>query len=1029
LKPEMQSRIEQLVQEALEVEEKQRGEFLEQQCAGDESLRREVESLLAFAKDAENFLEAPPLEIAAEALAKEKSVLEASKHESDHGMEGQTISHYRVLSRLGSGGMGVVYEAQDIRLGRRVALKFLPETMAQDETALQRFEREARAASSLNHPGICTIYEVEEHDHQPVIVMELLEGKSLKERIREGPVSTDEFLEFGTQAADALEAAHAKGIIHRDIKPGNIFIVSSGRVKILDFGLAKVRTTGAAENKAGEVEVGDDSLTQEGVIPGTTPYMSPEQAQGEEIDARSDLFSLGVVLYELATGQRPFARNNRTLTIDAIRHAHPVAPSSLNPALPAKLDAVITRTLEKDRGLRYQHAAEIRADLQRLKRDTESHKSATVARNRRLLWAAAVLVMVAAVFVGYFSFRRPAKLTEKDTIVLADFMNTTGDPVFDDTLKTALTVSLRQSPFLNVLSDDKVAETLRLMARPTTTPLTLETAREVCERAGSKAYIAGSIAELGSQYVLALKAANCQGGQTLGQEQVTAAAKERILAALGEAASHLRRELGESLSTVGKFDLPLAQATTSSLEALKAYSLGEKAHREIGTAAALPYHQRAIELDPSFAVGYQGVGNDYYVLGEDGRAREYFTKAFQLREHSSEREKLAITADYYATVTEELEKAAQTYREAIQTYPRDYRLHLDLGNVYSFEGQYERARTEYSESLGLAPDNAGASSDLVNSLLALQRFDEARRILQEAVSKRVDNFIHHNALYALSFLASDFRTMEVQRQWFTETPEENFGLSLASDSEAYAGHLRKARELTKQSVASAIHSDSKETGAIWQEIAAQREAVFGNTTNGKQEATEGLKLAPASPGAAAEAALAFAIAGYTAHAESLTQDLNKRFPLDTQMQSLWLPAIQAQLALNRNNPAVALNALKAASPIELGQIPFVNNLSCLYPAYIRGEAYLAAGQGNAAADEFQKILDHSGLVWNCWTGALARLGMARANALQWRTTQGADPAVQARALAAYKDFLTLWRDADPDIPILMQAKAEYAKLR
>ncbi len=1025
----MQSRIEQLVQEALEVEEKQRGEFLEQQCAGDESLRREVESLLAFAKDAENFLEAPPLEIAAEALAKEKSVLEASKHESDHGMEGQTISHYRVLSRLGSGGMGVVYEAQDIRLGRRVALKFLPETMAQDETALQRFEREARAASSLNHPGICTIYEVEEHDHQPVIVMELLEGKSLKERIREGPVSTDEFLEFGTQAADALEAAHAKGIIHRDIKPGNIFIVSSGRVKILDFGLAKVRTTGAAENKAGEVEVGDDSLTQEGVIPGTTPYMSPEQAQGEEIDARSDLFSLGVVLYELATGQRPFARNNRTLTIDAIRHAHPVAPSSLNPALPAKLDAVITRTLEKDRGLRYQHAAEIRADLQRLKRDTESHKSATVARNRRLLWAAAVLVMVAAVFVGYFSFRRPAKLTEKDTIVLADFMNTTGDPVFDDTLKTALTVSLRQSPFLNVLSDDKVAETLRLMARPTTTPLTLETAREVCERAGSKAYIAGSIAELGSQYVLALKAANCQGGQTLGQEQVTAAAKERILAALGEAASHLRRELGESLSTVGKFDLPLAQATTSSLEALKAYSLGEKAHREIGTAAALPYHQRAIELDPSFAVGYQGVGNDYYVLGEDGRAREYFTKAFQLREHSSEREKLAITADYYATVTEELEKAAQTYREAIQTYPRDYRLHLDLGNVYSFEGRYERARTEYSESLGLAPDNAGASSDLVNSLLALQRFDEARRILQEAVSKRVDNFIHHNALYALSFLASDFRTMEVQRQWFTETPEENFGLSLASDSEAYAGHLRKARELTKQSVASAIHSDSKETGAIWQEIAAQREAVFGNTTNGKQEATEGLKLAPASPGAAAEAALAFAIAGYTAHAESLTQDLNKRFPLDTQMQSLWLPAIQAQLALNRNNPAVALNALKAASPIELGQIPFVNNLSCLYPAYIRGEAYLAAGQGNAAADEFQKILDHSGLVWNCWTGALARLGMARANALQWRTTQGADPAVQARALAAYKDFLTLWRDADPDIPILMQAKAEYAKLR
>ncbi|MGD1082588.1 MAG: serine/threonine-protein kinase [Candidatus Sulfotelmatobacter sp.] len=1027
--PERQHRIDQLVEAALELDETQRRQFLKQNCAGDDGLRLEVESLLAFGKDAENFLEAPPLEIAAEALAKEQSALQACKHGSNRGLEGQTISHYRVLSRLGSGGMGVVYEAQDIRLGRRVALKFLPETMAQDETALQRFEREARAASSLNHPGICTIYEVEEHDHQPVIVMELLEGKSLKERIREGPVSTDEVLEFGTQAADALEAAHAKGIIHRDIKPGNIFIVSSGRVKILDFGLAKVRTAGAAENEVGEVEVEDDSLTQEGVIPGTTPYMSPEQAQGEEIDARSDLFSLGVVLYELATGQRPFARNNRTLTIDAILHAHPSAPRSLNPALPGALDAIITRALEKDRDLRYQHAAEVRADLQQLKRHTEFHESAIVARNRRVLWvAAAVLVIVAAVFVGYFSFRRPAKLTEKDTVVLADFTNTTGDPVFDDTLKTALTVSLRQSPFLNVLSDDKVAETLRLMARPTSAPLTLEITREVCQRAGSKAYIAGSIVELGSQYVLALKAVNCQGGQTLGQEQVTAAAKETILGALSEAASHLRRQLGESLATVQKFDVPLAQATTSSLEALKAYSLGEKAHREIGTAAALPYHQRAIELDPSFAIGYQGVGDDYYVLGEDGRASEYFTKAFRLREHASDREKLAITADYYSSVTGEQEKAAQTYQEAIQTYPQDYRLHLDLGTVYSFEGQHEKARRAYSESLRLVPDNAGASSDLVNSLLALQRFDEARRILQEAEAKRVDNFIHHNALYALSFLASDFQTMEAQRQWFTETPEENFGLSLASDSEAYAGHLRKARELTKQSVASAIHSDSKETGAIWQEIAAQREAAFGNAMNAKQEAADGLKLAPASPGAAAEAALAFAIAGDAARAESLAQDLNKRFPLDTQMQSLWLPAIQAQLALNRNNPALALNALKAASPIELGQIPFVNNLSCLYPAYVRGEAFLASAQGGAAAAEFQKILDHSGLVWNCWTGALAHLGVARANALQAKTSQGADAdAARLRALAAYKDFLTLWKDADPDIPILMQTKAEYAK--
>jgi DNA-binding winged helix-turn-helix (wHTH) protein/tetratricopeptide (TPR) repeat protein len=649
---------------------------------------------------------------------------------------------------------------------------------------------------------------------------------------------------------------------------------------------------------------------------------------------------------------------------------------------------------------------------------------------RPKLWKILVPAIVAlAVGSWWVSSRRARALTDKDTIVLADFTNTTGDPVFDDTLKTALTVSLRQSTFLNVLSDDKAAETLRLMARPTTTPLTLDVAREVCQRAGSKAYIGGSIAGLGSQYVLGLKAVNCQSGETLAQEQVTAAAKERILGALGEAVSQLRGELGESLATVQKFDVPLAEATTSSLEALKAYSLGEKAHREKGTSAALPYHQRAIELDPGFAMGYEGVGIDYYVLGEVGRASEYFTKAFRLREHASEREKLDITAAYYSNVTGELDKAEQTYQEAIRTYPREYRAHLDLGTVYAARGQHEKAKEAYSQSLILAPDNAGASSNLVNSLLALQRFDEARQTLQKAAERKVDVFILHNALYALSFLGADFPGMEEQLQWFTGKPEENFGLSLASDTEAYSGHLRKARELTNQSVHSAIRADSRETGAIWLEIAAQREAAFGNAMNAKQAATDGLMLAPTSPGATAEAALAFAMAGDAARAEALAQDLNKRFPLDTQIQSLWLPAIQAQLALDRKNPASFLNALRATSPIELGQIGFVINISCLYPVYVRGEAYLAAGQGSQAAAEFQKILDHSGIVWNCWTGALAHLGLARANALESRTSQGADAnAARVRALSTYKDFLTLWKDADPDIPILKQAKAEYAKL-
>jgi tetratricopeptide (TPR) repeat protein len=648
-------------------------------------------------------------------------------------------------------------------------------------------------------------------------------------------------------------------------------------------------------------------------------------------------------------------------------------------------------------------------------------------------------LLVAALIAGglYYRSRQHAAhgLTEKDTIVLADFANTTGDPVFDDTLKTALSVSLNQSPFLNVLSDNKVAATLKLMTRPRDTKLTPDVARELCQRAGSKAYIAGSIASLGSQYVLGLKAVNCQSGDPLAEQQVTAAGKEKVLDALGEAASKLRTELGESLATVQKLDVPLSEATTSSLEALKALSLGRKAHDEKGPAAALPYDQRAIELDPNFAMGYGSVGNAYYTLGELGRASDYYTKAFQLREHASEREKLAITANYYQNVTGELDKAAQTYQEEIENYSRYSPAYNNLGNAYAVQGQYERATESYRQSLRLAPDSVSPYAGLANCLLSLQRFDEARQIIHEAQARRLDNYILPSALYALAFLGADSAAMAEQQHWFAGKPEENFGLALASDTEAYGGRLAKARELTKRAVGSAVRTDNKESGAIWQANAALEQAAFGNPAEARQSAAEALNLAPTSQGVEVEAALAFAMAGDTARAESLAQDLGKRFPLDTQMQSLWLPAIQAQLALDKKNPASALTALQAdVPPIEFGQIAFVNNMSCLYHLYVRGEAYLAAGHGKEAGAEFQKIIDHSGIVWNCWTGALAHLGVARANALQARTfqgqRQGADAdAARGRALAAYKDFLTLWKDADPDIPILKEAKAEYAKLQ
>jgi tetratricopeptide (TPR) repeat protein len=568
------------------------------------------------------------------------------------------------------------------------------------------------------------------------------------------------------------------------------------------------------------------------------------------------------------------------------------------------------------------------------------------------------------------------------------------------------------------------------MTRPAGTKLMPDVVRELCQRAGSKAYLAGSIGSLGSEYVLGLKAVNCQSGDTLAQEQVTAASKEKVLDALGEAASKLRGELGESLATVQRFDVPLEQATTSSLEALKAYSLGGKTNHEKGFAAALPYYQRAIELDPNFAIGYSAVGADYASLGELGRAGEYYTKAFQLREHASEREKLTITASYYQIVTGEMDKAARAFQEQIESYPRQSAAYNMLGLLFAGQGQYEKATEITKQSVRLAPDHVEWYGNLTNYALALQRFDEARQIVHKAWARKLDNPMFHNALYALASLAQDSAGKAEQQQWFAGKPDyENWGLALASDTEAYGGHVGKARELTKRAVDSAIRADSKEDGAIWQGNAALQEAGYGDSTNARQSAAEALKLAPTNLGVESEAGLAFAMAGDTARAESLAQDLGKRFPLDTQVQSLWLPAIKAQLALDRKNPASALNALQVSSTIELGAIAFLNNISCLYPMYVRGEAYLAAGQGSAAAVEFQKILDHSGIVWNCWTGALAHLGVARANALQSRTSQGADAdAARVRALAAYKDFLTLWRDADPDIPILKQAKAEYAKL-
>ncbi len=972
--------------------------------------------------------------------------------------------------------MGEVYRALDTRLEREVALKLISDTyLATDagsgspspagtprpydtpghgtphsgsHLSHERFLREARSAATLNHPNVCSIHDTGEQDGRPYLVMELLRGQTLKHYLAKAAghgLAPDEVVSFAQQAAAALAAAHAKGIIHRDIKPANLFVIDALRgkrqIKILDFGLAKRQVGATADSRTYGLPpngVGDETaegtgvatigLTSPGSAVGTVAYMSPEQARGTPLDARTDLFSLGSVIYEMATGQPPFGGGSTADVFAALLRENPPPVSKVNPAMPKRLDLIVARLLAKDPAQRYPSADALQEDLDAL--ETRAGKASPPDSGKKWLWPAlAGLLLLVLIAAGLALWRyRPAPAvapatsgqesgaavapkSTKDSIILADFVNHTGDPVFDTTLNQALQIDLEQSPVIDIVSQQHLTQSVKFLGKPEDTPLTPAIAREIGEREGVKAILTGTIANLGKEYVITLSAQNTATGDEIVSEQAQAPDKEHVLDALGRAAAAIRGKLGEDLASIKKLDTPFGQATTTSLEAFRAYALGDKAHdkgRNIPEAEG--HYLRAVELDPNFAMAYARLGVVYVNSGEFAKANKYFDKARALSKNVSERERLYIASHYYLNVTGNMTKMIETLQESIQTYPGNIDSYININVAYQTLGQIEQALPYAQKAVEMQPEDAIASANLLGDYVGLGRMSEAKAEMARAHKLSLDGTTDYGTFTLVAyFLMGEPGGMQAVLGQVVGRPDEFLMTQVLAGTQQFSGQYRQAALTTQQAFDQAGHAKAPDVQAAALMLNAEARGLAGLCEGNDGVLQQSLAL---DKGKQTEeiAVMAGAVCAGKA-AIPLAQELSKKYPEDTLIQDVYLPLAKAFVALGAGRPQEALNDANPAKPYNT-----------LFPGtYVQGLAYLQMHDAAHAKSAFESALQSRGnMVWPFPPFyAEAQLGLARSYAM------GGD---KADAKKAYEAFFATWKDADADLPMLVAAKKEYAAL-